>query len=554
MSTKISTILGRYEIEDEIGRGAMGVVYRALDPKIDRIVAIKTISMLGQESDEEQNFRERFFQEARAAGRLSHPGIVTIFDVGEEPETHEPYIVMEYVKGQPLSKILAANNRKLPLGAALHLAQTIAETLHYAHTQGVVHRDIKPANILVTDDGRCKITDFGIAKLNQANLTAPGRTLGSPAYMAPEQLSGEGGDSRSDLFSLGVILYTILTGHRPFQGNSAATVMFKVVNNDPVAVSALDSELPPEIDRVVSKSIAKDPAQRYQSGLQMAQEIQQLRRDYDLMQETAVALAGVAKAAVPRRNIPKASTLSEISFTNSRPTPMAGAVSVLGGQISSTNITSAASNSYDHMAWAGVIGLVAVCALTFWEFSDFKHSQPDPAAVAVPGPHPSRTSAILDMLGADSIEVATSYAARMVPRRAHEKPKTVLQPNGKVLPAQTMVKSNPTPVALANLQLKIEHSFPIGQASVWLDNVLIYTRALHGENKTHAIVFKTVKGEESDKLAVSAGEHRVHVRIQSSSRDFDQSKTITGTFAAGGDNVLHITCDTKTNQIQMALQ
>ncbi len=456
MSTKISTILGRYEIEDEIGRGAMGVVYRALDPKIDRIVAIKTISMLGQEADEEQNFRERFFQEARAAGRLSHPGIVTIFDVGEEPETHEPYIVMEYVQGQPLSKILAANNKKLPLGPALHLAQTIAETLHYAHTQGVVHRDIKPANVLVTDDGRCKITDFGIAKLNQVSLTVPGRTLGSPAYMAPEQLSGEGGDSRSDLFSLGVILYTILTGHRPFQGNSAATVMFKVVNNDPVAVSALDSELPPEIDRVVSKSIAKDPAQRYQSGLQMAQEIQQLRRDYDLMQQTAVALAGVAKAAVTRRNIPKASTLSEISFANSRPAPMADAVSVFGGQISSTNIPITASNSYDHMAWAGVVGLVAVCALTFWEFSHFKHSQSDPVAVALPSAQPSRASALLELLGADSIKNATSYATRMVPRRTHEKPKTATQPTGTTLPSQ------PAPVVLANLQLEIEHSFPIG--------------------------------------------------------------------------------------------
>ena len=556
MSGKLPTTLGRYQVELELGRGAMGIVYRALDPKIDRIVAIKTISMAGQEPDDEQSFRERFFQEARAAGRLSHPGIVTIYDVGEEPETNEPYIVMECVDGQPLNKILALNNRKLPLGPALHLAQTIAESLHYAHTQGVVHRDIKPANILVTGDGRCKITDFGIAKLNQASLTVPGRTLGSPAYMAPEQLSGEGGDSRSDLFSLGVILYTILTGHRPFQGNSAATVMFKVVNNDPVAVSALDSELPPEIDCVVSKSIAKDPAQRYQSGLEMAQDIQQLRRDYDLLQETALALAGVAKSRVSRKNPAPASTLSEISFSNSRPTPLpyesAPGLPDSGQTTSSAQIL--ASRHSDHMAWAGVVGLIVVCAFTFWEFSHLRPSQPPKVVVANPSAH-SYSSAISDLMGLDSIEDKSSRVAAVhIPRRIHEQPKLPAKQVTQVKPVAQAAPQVAPPVALATLNLEIEHAFPVGQASVWLDNVLIYTRSLQGENKTHAIVFKTVKGQESNKLTIPAGEHRLHVRIQSSSRDFDQSKTISGTFTAGADSVLHIVCDTRANGIQMVLR
>jgi serine/threonine protein kinase len=175
---------GRYEIVAELGRGAMGVVCKARDPQIDRLVAVKTVSLRGQEPDEEKEFRMRFMHEAQAAGRLHHPGIVAIFDVGENPENHDPYIVMEYVAGEPLNRILA-REKKLPLATALQLAEEVADALDYAHAQGVIHRDIKPANILVTSDGHAKIADFGIAKLNLAHFTVPGRVLGTPAYMAP---------------------------------------------------------------------------------------------------------------------------------------------------------------------------------------------------------------------------------------------------------------------------------------------------------------------------------------------------------------------------------
>ncbi|HZC23633.1 MAG TPA: serine/threonine-protein kinase, partial [Candidatus Binatia bacterium] len=240
---------GRYEIVAELGRGAMGVVYQARDPQIDRMVAVKTISLWGQEPEEEKEFRLRFLNEAQAAGRLHHPGIVSVFDVGEDPDNHDPYIVLEYVPGETLNRILA-RERKLPLGKALKLAEELAEALDYAHSQGVVHRDIKPANILITAESHAKIADFGIAKLNLAHFTLPGRVLGTPAYMAPEQLSGEGCDGRSDLFSLGVILYVMTTGMSPFQGDSATTVCFKVANREPIAASALDLNLPPQLDAV----------------------------------------------------------------------------------------------------------------------------------------------------------------------------------------------------------------------------------------------------------------------------------------------------------------
>ena len=225
---------GRYEVLKEIGRGAMGVVYQARDPKINRLVAIKTISLAGHSPEEQLEYRERFLREAEAAGRLSHPGIVTIFDVGEETETRAPYIVMEFVGGESLDKLLSRGDHKLPVPKALQLAVELAAALDCAHGEGVVHRDLKPANILLTEDGHAKIADFGVAKLNLSNQTLAGRALGTPAYMSPEQLNGEAVDGRSDLFSLGVILYTVLTGHRPFQGNSALTVSFKVVNREPI--------------------------------------------------------------------------------------------------------------------------------------------------------------------------------------------------------------------------------------------------------------------------------------------------------------------------------
>ena len=273
VTNSIRESLGRYHVEAEIGRGAMGVVYRARDPKIDRIVAIKTISLAGIEPSEEQEYRERFAQEARAVGKLAHPGIVTIFDAGEDAETREPFFVMEYVPGHTLSEQIADAGGRLPFSDALHFGCQIAEALQYAHSQGVIHGDIKPANILIASDGTAKIADFGVAHLNQSVATHAGKVFGSPAYMAPEQLNGAEPDVRSDLFSLGVTLYSMLTGFRPFQGNSAQTVSFKVMNVEPLPVSSLQADLPPDLDEIVQKAIAKDPAERYQSGADFAKDL-----------------------------------------------------------------------------------------------------------------------------------------------------------------------------------------------------------------------------------------------------------------------------------------
>jgi len=271
--------LGRYEIVAELGRGAMGAVFRARDPKIDRTVAIKTISVPAVAAKDIEHYRQRFFREAQAAGRMSHPGIVTIYDVGEDETTHTPFIVMECVEGDSLDRLVAVTpTGKLPRDIALDLLRQIAEALDYAHRQGIVHRDIKPANIMLTAEGQPKIADFGIAKVAMAETTLPGHVVGTPAYMSPEQLNGKTVDGRSDLFSLGVIGYWLLTGAKPFDGDTLTEICVQVVTKEPAPPSEITPGLSFNFDYVLSRALAKDPAMRYQRGNELAADLDDLSR------------------------------------------------------------------------------------------------------------------------------------------------------------------------------------------------------------------------------------------------------------------------------------
>lgn len=267
--------LGRYEIISELGRGAMGAVFRARDPRIDRIVAIKTIAVPSGDAGIMEEYRQRFYREAQAAGRLSHPGIVTIFDADEDHAGNTPFIVMEFVDGKPLDQfIAAAPEGRLDRHATIVLVHQIAAALDYAHAHGIVHRDIKPANILLTSEGQVKIADFGIAKLSAVEATLPGYLLGTPAYMSPEQLNGKPVDGRSDLFSLGVIAYWLLTGQKPFTGESITEVSIQIATKEPRAASQTAPGLSTDFDQVLARALAKDPAQRYPSGKDFAADLQ----------------------------------------------------------------------------------------------------------------------------------------------------------------------------------------------------------------------------------------------------------------------------------------
>jgi eukaryotic-like serine/threonine-protein kinase len=258
--------LGKYEIRREIGRGAMGVVYEGYDPFIKRVVALKTIRADQLSGEDSENVIARFRREAQAAGRLSHPNIVSIYDFGEEAGAW--FIAMEFVKGRELKECFEANERFTTAGIVRIMSQ-ILEALDYSHRQGVIHRDIKPANIFMLSDGSVKVADFGIAHIEASNLTQVGAVMGTPAYMSPEQIMGLPVDGRSDLFSAGVILYQFLTGERPFSG-SAATTMQKVLKEDPLPPSSLNVQAPLEMDGIVRKALAKRPEDRFQTAGEFA--------------------------------------------------------------------------------------------------------------------------------------------------------------------------------------------------------------------------------------------------------------------------------------------
>ena len=256
--------IGRYKIVRELGRGAMGVVYHAIDPNIGRPVAIKTIRLSDVANGEEQKrLRERLFREARSAGMLSHPGIVTIYDVEEQDGL--AYIAMEYVDGPTLDQVLSGPTPIAPDGMFSILGQT-AVALDYAHGKSIVHRDIKPANIMIAADGTTKIADFGIAKITTSEqFTMTGSIVGTPHYMSPEQVQGQTVDGRSDQFSLAVIAYEMLTGEKPYTGEHLTTVVYKIVAEEPVAPHRVNPSLSAGIENVIRKGLAKKPEQRYQT-------------------------------------------------------------------------------------------------------------------------------------------------------------------------------------------------------------------------------------------------------------------------------------------------
>jgi predicted Ser/Thr protein kinase len=265
--------VGRYEITGELGRGAMGVVYKALDPTIGRTVALKTMRLDGH-GIESSELVKRFQNEARAAGLLNHPNIVTIYDAGEEDGIF--YIAMEYIEGTTLDHLLA-QKQMLDPEEVIRISRETCKGLDYAHAHGIVHRDVKPANIMITSRGSVKIMDFGIAKAG-GSMTSTGQVLGTPNYMSPEQVRGKSLDGRTDLFSFGVVLYEMLTGEKPFVGQNVTTVIYKIVNENPIAPRELDGTLHPGLSAIVIKALSKTPDERYQSGADLVHDLENYKQ------------------------------------------------------------------------------------------------------------------------------------------------------------------------------------------------------------------------------------------------------------------------------------
>jgi eukaryotic-like serine/threonine-protein kinase len=291
------SMLGRYKIVAEIGQGAMGTVYKAVDPIIDRTVAIKTIN-LNLSRQELEEYEARFQQEIKAAGRLNHPNIVTIYDVGKTDQV--AYMAMEFLEGNELKDIIASGNLPSP-ESVVDIISQVADGLWFAHQQDIVHRDVKPSNIMVLAGGIAKITDFGIARLpNSAVKTMTGLILGSPRYMSPEQVIGKSIDARSDIFSLGVVLYEALTGVAPFDGDNVNAIMYATVNTSPPPPSQHNRQVPAMLDLIVAKAMAKLLEDRYQTVKEFADDLREVRRQSD-SSRPAAALKATNAPAMPRK-------------------------------------------------------------------------------------------------------------------------------------------------------------------------------------------------------------------------------------------------------------
>lgn len=267
-------VLGRYEIERELGRGAMGIVYLGKDPKISRTVAIKTLSYSQFEAHLLPDVKARFFREAEAAGRLNHPSIVTVYDVGEEPDL--AFIAMDYAEGQPLSEFCKPGSL-LALERVHEVMLKVAQALDYAHQQKIVHRDIKPGNIIYNPStGAVKVTDFGIAKIVDDSKTKTGSVMGSPLYMSPEQLMGKKVSASSDVYSLGATFCQLLTGSPPFDADTLPALTYKIINQKPPAMKSLRADIPSATTRIINKALQKDPEKRFDTSGAMAQAIQKV--------------------------------------------------------------------------------------------------------------------------------------------------------------------------------------------------------------------------------------------------------------------------------------
>ncbi len=484
--------IGRYEVLVELGRGSMGVVWKARDPQIDRVVAIKVILTANLSAEELEQFKQRFQREAQAAGRMSHPGIVTVYDISEDEAGHL-YLVMEYVEGTPLDHLLSPAAERLPLLQVLDIAIQVAHALDYAHRQGVVHRDVKPANILVSRDGVAKIVDFGIAKLSGTQLTQTGHLLGTPAFMSPEQFSGTAVDPRADLFSLGAVLYWMCTGERPFTGDSLTAVSFKIVYSAPIPARQLNASLPVELEKVLDQCLAKSPDDRYSSAGALAADLEAVRagrpvaaRSPRVMElHKTIAAPGVHTTSSGTESIPQHASVGETPSAR----PSGGA----------PEEPSRKSRARTWLQVGALTFVLVVFGVGYWFWTQGEAAPAVASLASQPKP--------------------TSGRAR----------------RPSIIPSEPQA----VPVAVSRLRLVCEHNFRSASLEVDADGERLLGIALRGEEQEFGVV-RIYQGRAETSAPIAAGRHVLRVRVSSPADGYEDEAETSTTFSEGNSRTLLI--------------
>ena len=474
-------VVGRYEILRELGRGMMGVVYEAQDKALGRTIALKTINLtfVTVPADRE-GFERRFATEARIAGRLSHPGIVTVHDVGRDVANGLLFIAFERLPGETLAALISRGAR-LPWRQSLEIIRQVAEALQHAHEQGVIHRDIKPANIMVLPTGQPKVMDFGIAKVEAAHLTAAGQFFGTPLYMSPEQAMSQKLDARSDVFSLGSVAYTLLTGRQAFEAESVVKILERVVHHDPLPPTTLDPALPPDVDYLIARALAKSPSDRYRQAQHLVEDIED-----------------VVAGRTPRHGA---------GWVPSPPPPPSDEEPAL-------------------VARLGPAAFMPTITVEPPQRGEIFPPALLPAGRAAPTRRvPRRTQALLVVL-------ALAVGGLVWSRGSIGTAPAAPAPSPLAAPAAPPTPT-PTPVpADARVVVDFEHPLASARLRVWLDEKeLVVGENVKGQVTRNLVLFKLKGGVLTEVLDVSPGRHRFRVEVTWD--DQRRTQDIFGTFAPG---------------------
>ena len=574
--TGIPERIGKYRVSRVLGRGSMGVVFLARDSLIDRDVAIKTVALPpGLDDEKIREFRERFLREARAAGRLSHPSIVTIYEADDGSNGGTPFIAMEFVEGLPWN--LKIRQRTFPdPEQVLSLARDIASALEYAHKTGVVHRDIKPANIVQTPDGHVKLMDFGIAKVPTSELTREGQFLGTPAYMSPEQIMGRAVDGRSDLFSLGTVLYELLTCRKPFEGEDITTVTYAILKQDPRPARSISPDIPEEVDRILFHLMAKDTAQRYASARQLAEDIDAYMAGADLPHAGQAVMPWVESAHLdpapqvipppPPPPIPPRVLRPEPPAPGPPgPVPATQATQVQALEPSAPPKTAPPSppepearKGAKGMRWilaglgmAAVVALGILVAAIYW----YRSSAPppdgslEPASTTSPDPAARVGSTSLDSTATPSAVEPASPQAPPVAEAPKPRPRPKPVPPPEVAPPAPVLAVPPPPVK-PPATAAVAYTFTSGtkRGEFWI--------RIDGKEVAHQVINRKgsifSQASYTGSFTVAAGVHQVEFHIRTELQNLNETHTEPATFEAGQARTLGIVMTKFNKEIRFA--